>query len=164
MMRARTFTQVLAKFDEARLLRSKIKEAGIKSLTGGFGVSSQYETFLGRLMSTLYQPEGKKGKVADVAQVGKLVQSSVGSAMAGITGGFFSSAVSLLSGGGPQPHDRPVLVIFVVGGMTGGEMREVSQCLGRHRGTEGAPAVQVIMGSNTLATPSGVCAQVLGLP
>jgi hypothetical protein len=89
----------------------------------------------------------------------------------GLGFGLLASQISKLGGalrGGNTPASRPVIIIFVVGGLTYQEVREVSMVikaskLMRSLGSSGDPRTKptIILGSTSIATPDNILLRTL---
>jgi hypothetical protein len=145
------------------LARRRLHTASLRDLVRE-DPRSDCATLLGRLSNLLLTGDENELEALsqDVVKVGGTLQHL--SSRVGF--GLLASQISRLGGaltGGNTPASRPLIIIFVVGGLTYQEVREVAMVtkaskLMRNLGSSGDPRTKptIILGSTSIATPDAV--------
>lgn len=99
---------------------------------------------LKQVVAAIFDPE--KPELADIKMISSGVKDMLKSGF-----GLFRTVTK------PRPSDHPLLILFVVGGVTSSEVKLIKETVNIYK-----PDTQVLVGSTCLLTPSEVVLSVLG--
>jgi bacterioferritin-associated ferredoxin len=123
----------------------------------------QCQTLVGRLVKLVTsvgeEDRGWEELGQDLQKAGTKLQH-LSRAGFGILATGIGKLGGVFGGGGASPGSRPLVIVFVIGGVTFQEVREVTEVMTACR-TCGRTVEQVLLGSTTIATPELMQEQIL---